>query len=141
MLYISEYTSNRQYVHGTDNPVADALSRVETIGGPTVIDYEELAIAQEGDDQITQLQQSGDAANSVQLKVVSKGVYCNVANGNIRPYVSPTFRKTIFESVGTQYQPSRRENDSQDDFQKILLARYEQRNRKLGKNIHTVPEK
>lgn len=90
LMYISEYTSDIQHVSGLDNPVADALSRVETISCPTVIDYEELATAQRSDDQITHYMQNVGSSSTVQLKQIhlpniSKPVYCDTANGSIRP--------------------------------------------------------
>lgn len=104
LMYISEYTSDIQHVSGLDNPVADALSRVETISCPTVIDYEELATAQRSDDQITHYMQNVGSSSTVQLKQIhlpniSKPVYCDTANGSIRPYVPPAFRKAAYESV------------------------------------------
>ena len=55
LLYISEFTSDIQYVNGNDNAVADALSRVESVVCPTAIDFDEVARAQEADGQMARM--------------------------------------------------------------------------------------
>lgn len=47
LLYISEFTNDIKYVHGNKNPVADALSRIEAITCPSLLQYQEIAQAQE----------------------------------------------------------------------------------------------
>lgn len=43
LTYISEFTTDIRHVPKEDNVVADALSRVDAIAMPTIIDTEELA--------------------------------------------------------------------------------------------------
>ena len=55
MDFISQFTTNIQHVSGINNPVADALSRVginAVIAPPPLIDFAELAAAQEDDPEI-----------------------------------------------------------------------------------------
>ena len=58
--YISQFTSNIRHIQGSDNPVADALSRIETNGllsGQTpTVDYAAMAKNQSTDPQIRALQ-------------------------------------------------------------------------------------
>ncbi|UYV83988.1 hypothetical protein LAZ67_X000803 [Cordylochernes scorpioides] len=52
LQYISQFTTDIKYIKGTDNIVADALSRVDAI---TTIDYEEIAKEQTGDSELQNL--------------------------------------------------------------------------------------
>lgn len=102
LLYISEFTSDIQHVKGNDNLVADALSRVEEIVCPTVIDYAEVATAQEGDSQITTLQTCNTGSvilKRIYLPNVKSKLYCEISTNNVRPYLPERFRKQAFESV------------------------------------------
>ena len=60
--YISQFTSNICHIHGSDNVVADALSRIEMnallSGQPPVVDFAAMAKAQATDPQIRALQSS-----------------------------------------------------------------------------------
>ncbi|UYV61625.1 K02A2.6-like [Cordylochernes scorpioides] len=52
LQYISQFSNDIKYIKGTDNIVADALSRVDAI---TTIDYEEIAKEQTGDSELQNL--------------------------------------------------------------------------------------
>ncbi|UYV83674.1 hypothetical protein LAZ67_23002033, partial [Cordylochernes scorpioides] len=52
LQYISQFSTDIKYIKGTDNIVADALSRVVAI---TTIDYEEIAKEQTGDSELQNL--------------------------------------------------------------------------------------
>lgn len=44
--YISQFTTNLQYIAGSENNVTDALSRIDAINHPSTMDFEELAETQ-----------------------------------------------------------------------------------------------
>lgn len=97
--YISQFTTNLKYVKGSDNVVADALSRVEAISLP--IDYLSLAKSQDSDPELLKLLNHGTALKleKVTMKDTDVDVYCDVSTSNARPYVTPTYRKLIFNAL------------------------------------------
>lgn len=102
LSYISEFTTDIRHITGKQNIVADALSRVEAINCPTVLDYEEIAKQQVHDDY---LQQALQASNSkLQFKQIllpdcEKPIYCEFSSSKIRPYLPTEFRTLAFHSV------------------------------------------
>lgn len=101
LLFISEFTSDIRHITGTDNIVADALSRVETIVCPTTIDYQELASRQ---DDCAELAKLFDAKGNLQLKRImlpgcDKHVVCEMSGNTARPYLSISFRRLAYDSI------------------------------------------
>ena len=60
--HILQFTSNIRHIQGSDNPVADALSRIKInallSGQPPTVDYAAMAETQSTDSQIQALQPS-----------------------------------------------------------------------------------
>jgi len=52
LTFISEFTTDIRHVPGEDNPVADALSRVDSIMMPVIVDTKELAQQQATDKEL-----------------------------------------------------------------------------------------
>ena len=97
-LYRSILDRYQARIHGKDNIVADALSRVEKIAA---LDYEALAISQETDDEL-KIYLNGSSAlqlKRVQLPGTPVSVYCDVSSTTARPFVTEQFRRAAFESV------------------------------------------
>lgn len=97
--FISQFTTDIRFVAGKDNIVADTLSRIEELSTP--LDYLSLARAQETDAELRALLIDG---SSLQLQKVSlpdakTQVYCDTSTSNQRPYVTPAFRRQVFESL------------------------------------------
>ncbi|RVE42939.1 hypothetical protein evm_012417 [Chilo suppressalis] len=103
LLYISEFTSDIQHVSGNDNVVADALSRtVESIVCPTNIDFNEIARAQEHDQQLRDLLAESKTKQKLQRlhsSLCSSSVYCNINKDCVRPYIPGQFMKLVFDKV------------------------------------------
>lgn len=102
LLYISEFTSDIQYVTGNENPVADALSRVESVVCPTSIDFDEVARAQETNDQMARM--LAEPRGNIVIKqllspLCNKTIYCNISDKQVRPYLPHKFRKIAFDTV------------------------------------------
>ena len=57
---IAQYTTQIEYIKGTENTVADSLSRVESIRLPVEINLNELAEKQEADEQLKDIRESSD---------------------------------------------------------------------------------
>ncbi|UYV85023.1 hypothetical protein LAZ67_X004325 [Cordylochernes scorpioides] len=68
LQYISQFTTDIKYIKGTDNIVADALSRVDAI---TTIDYEEIAKEQTGDSELQNLISKNTSLNFKQCPLQS----------------------------------------------------------------------
>ncbi|KAJ8916801.1 hypothetical protein NQ315_005806, partial [Exocentrus adspersus] len=55
--YLGQFTTDIKHISGKDNVVADALSRVESVSA--TVNFENLARAQETDNELRELQRSG----------------------------------------------------------------------------------
>ncbi|GBM95445.1 Transposon Tf2-9 polyprotein [Araneus ventricosus] len=73
--FISQFGTDIRYISGMQNTVADAFSRIDEIGIPSEIDYEEIAREQTDDEELLTLQE------------------------NIRPYVPKAFRTIIINVI------------------------------------------
>lgn len=85
--YISQFTTDLQYVAGKANVVADALLRIEAISGS--INYEKLARSQATDLELQELLQNGTALKLKRLEtsLTSMELYCDVSTAKPQPYV------------------------------------------------------
>ncbi|CAK1591368.1 unnamed protein product [Parnassius mnemosyne] len=102
LSYISEFTTDIRYINGTQNVVADALSRIETINCPTILDYTDIAIQQASDEYLQQALKVSDSNlqfKQCHLPGCDKPVYCEISSSNIRPYLPKQFRQSAFHSV------------------------------------------
>ena len=103
--FISQFTSDLRHVKGSNNPVADALSRIDLNAInhlPFSTDLQTLAQAQQDDQQLQNLLKS----NSTSLKLapvaireheVTVPLVCDTSTGTSRPYLPPPFRYSTFE--------------------------------------------
>ncbi len=110
MSYISEFTTDIQHVSGTDNHVADALSRAPNPTLSTVsisalhegVDFKAMAQDKQADPKthayrtaITGLQfQDIPVDNSSGLTLL-----CNVSTGKQRPVVPGSWRRRVFNAI------------------------------------------
>ncbi|GBM92188.1 Retrovirus-related Pol polyprotein from transposon 297 [Araneus ventricosus] len=99
--FISKFSTDGRYISGIQNTVADALSRIDKIGIPSEIDYEEIAQAQIDDDELLALQgaNSNLVFKTISLEPHGNPLHCDVSTGNIRPYVPKAFRTTIINVI------------------------------------------
>lgn len=96
---IGQFTTRIIHIAGTDNVMTDALSRIEEVTTPPIIDFDEFARHQDEDDELQQL----IASSSTSLKLqkftpigAPKPIFCDVVSNEIRPFVPSTLRKNIF---------------------------------------------
>ncbi|GBO10971.1 Retrovirus-related Pol polyprotein from transposon 297, partial [Araneus ventricosus] len=101
--FISQFGTDIRYISGIQNTVADALSRIDEIGIPSEIDYEEIARAQTDDEELLTLQ---GANSNLVFKTITNSLephdtplHCDVSTGNICPYVPKAFRTTIINVI------------------------------------------
>ena len=92
--YIAQFTSTIRHVHGMDNVVADALSRIETnallSGQPPQVDFAAMATTQSTDPAIRSLQSSQTSTlvvEAVPLANSAHPLYCDTSTGTQRPLV------------------------------------------------------
>ena len=99
--FIAQFTTDLQHISGSDNPVADALSRISAINVPGPIDFDEMARDQVSNEELRSLLESN---TGLELKLVTfpsctHEIYCDVSGGIVRPYVPETFRRRVFDSI------------------------------------------
>lgn len=94
--FIAQYSTDIRHVAGKDNVVADALSRVDTIA--TGFDPKKLAESQSTDEEIQQLLEQGTALKLKKIPYGEKNeIYCDLGTQPPRPYLTPAFRRQIFD--------------------------------------------
>lgn len=99
--FISQFTTWIEHISGQNNVVADSLSRSEAILTPASFTLEDLAGAQERDEEIKKFTDS--SKNSLKLeKVINRenGIYiwCSMYNNVPRPFLPLAFRRQVFET-------------------------------------------
>ncbi|CAK1585830.1 unnamed protein product [Parnassius mnemosyne] len=93
--YISQFTTDIRHIAGKENVVADALSRIDEI--TEAINYEALARDQEIDLELQGLLKNGTGLRIEKLP--NSNLYCDVSTGKNRPYITPKFRKQVFQKM------------------------------------------
>ena len=100
LSFISEFSTDIQYIAGKDNIVADALSRAFAARLPE-LDYEDLARQQEAsaDVQAYRTAVTNMDLRDVQFPGANFTVLCDMGTGKARPIVPPALRRKIFDMV------------------------------------------
>ena len=107
--FISQFTDDIRHISGTDNCVADALSRIETnaLHQSSVIDFKVIAAAQQNDPDLPQLQSSTSIKlQPLPLPTSDLTLLCDMSTGVPRPYIPQQFRQTVFDSLHSLSHPS-----------------------------------
>ncbi|XP_053596132.1 retrovirus-related Pol polyprotein from transposon 412 [Microplitis demolitor] len=101
---IGQFTTDIRHVSGNDNIVADTLSRVEALS--IAITSQELAKAQQTDDELQQLLRQTTALNLKTIQLDNgPALYSDTASGTVRPYVPGPLRKKVSDSLHTLAHP------------------------------------
>ena len=121
--FISQFTNDIRHVRGTDNCVADALSRIETNAIHTdhcpIIDFADIAAEQKVDSELTQLGKTSSLKlQSLPIPASNTTIICDMSTGVPRPYVPSKFRRAIFDSLHCVAHPGIRAT------QKLITTRY-----------------
>ncbi|XP_029670938.1 uncharacterized protein LOC115240109, partial [Formica exsecta] len=106
---ISQFSTEIIHVNGKENVVADALSRIEAIGMPTVLSPQTIMEEQQSDQEFTDLLSNGSSFELQQLAVEPDvHLYCDVSNNIVRPFISHSLRRTAFNTIYGLAHPSGR---------------------------------
>lgn len=107
--FISQFSTDIRHIKGTDNVVADAMSRVEAVS--IMDDYASLALAQQNDDELRHLRHNSS------LKIVTTpipgsniSILCDISTGKPRPYLPSQHRRAAFERLHSMSHPGIRES-------------------------------
>lgn len=94
LRYISQFSTDIRHISGSDNTVADAMSRIEAV---TSIDLTAIANDQEGDTELAKLMTSSSLKiEPLRLPNLSRPIYCDVSTNNkIRPFVPEKHRLSL----------------------------------------------
>ena len=120
--YIAQFTTDLRHVKGTDNPVADALSRITAVevSDRPVLDFEAMAVAQQEDQELKRLLVSHSSLTLEKITLPGSHVQliCDTSSGMPRPFVPKAFRHTVFFSLHSLSHPGIRAT------QRLITARY-----------------
>jgi hypothetical protein len=95
---IAQFTTDIRQISGQHNVVADALSRVEVEAIQQPIDFTALAEEQSHDQELQDLLAIGTTLQleKVDIPGTEATVYCDVSTSRPRPYITPSFRRQVF---------------------------------------------
>ena len=103
--FISQFTIDLCHIASRGNPIADALSHLETNAvldtTRPIVDYHAMAKAQPSDAELGNLQSSNNTVKfaRVTLPMYHDTLLCDTSTGTPRPYVPQQFRRKVFESL------------------------------------------
>lgn len=101
--YISQFSTDIRYTKGSENLVADALSRIEINQiSSTIINYKEFASAQSTDEELQKLLQSNTTSLKLEkhyFPIEDIDLYCDMSLKHPRPFVPLRLRKLVFENL------------------------------------------
>nr|VZI36753.1 unnamed protein product [Spirometra erinaceieuropaei] len=100
--FISQFPCDIQHVHGKENVVADALSRIEMASITNdAIDFTLMAEAQRSDDELSQYRHKNSSLRlqDVPLPTGTGISTCDLSTGHERPFVPATLRRRVFNAL------------------------------------------
>jgi cleavage and polyadenylation specificity factor subunit 1 len=120
--FISQFTTDIRHVKGSNNPVADALSRIDinTLQKTNGIDFTAMATAQQTDPELAQIRQSSSSLNltPIPLPHGHHSLICDMSTADPRPFVPTNFRRTVFNALHSLSHPGIRAS------QKLITSRF-----------------
>ncbi|GFV50284.1 transposon Ty3-G Gag-Pol polyprotein [Trichonephila clavipes] len=89
---ISQYSTEIQHVQGSENKVADALSRIEidSITKSPVLNFKQFTLAQKNDPDVQKFLQNDGSSLKLELKPCETSecnLLCDTSTGVLRPYM------------------------------------------------------
>ena len=107
---IAEFGCQIEYVPGTKNPVADALSRVQIDAVHLGIDYSAIADAQKTDPETLAYRTAvtGLRWKDFPLGDTGQTILCDISTGRTRPLIPQALRRDVFKTIHGLSHPSGR---------------------------------
>ncbi|GFY40046.1 transposon Ty3-I Gag-Pol polyprotein [Trichonephila inaurata madagascariensis] len=100
--FISQFSTDIRHVSGSDNSVADALSRINALNLSTT-DLQHLADSQTKDEELKTLYIISSNDLSIKLKPLKMRnaleIFCDISREKVRPYVPEELRLEVFCSL------------------------------------------
>ncbi|GFT61249.1 transposon Tf2-11 polyprotein [Trichonephila clavipes] len=101
---ISQYSTDRRHMQGSENTVGDALSRIEidSITKSPILNFKEFALARENDPDLQNFLQTDGSSFKLELKPFQTPDYdllCDISTGVPRPFVPVSFRRALFNHL------------------------------------------
>lgn len=102
--FISQFSCEIRHVKGTENVVADTLSRVhlDAVTRPSTPEFTDIAKAQAEDSELRELRAKSDSDWRFQdLPIPSSRatIACEMSTGTPRPFLPTAFRRPLFEAL------------------------------------------
>lgn len=105
--FISQFTTDIIHVKGSDNTVADALSRINAISMPSLLTSESIFEEQQKDEELQHILNSANSAKLQKLTLPDNIIiYCDTTTGIVRPYIPSALRRIAFDTVHRLAHPS-----------------------------------
>ncbi|GFT67385.1 transposon Tf2-6 polyprotein [Trichonephila clavipes] len=137
--FISQFSTDIRYTKGSDNTVADALSRIEIDEiSPTVINFKEFASAQSDDEELQKILNSDDSSLESEkhyFPLEDVTLYCDMSQKQPRPFVPKSMRQLIFKALHFFFLPPRNFSLHRFNRQAICMARHAQRYKNYGSQL------
>ena len=102
LSFISEFTTDIQYIKGEDNDIADFLSRLNTQPALTVsaVNFSSLAVDQQHDKWIQRLLKvKPKDVKLIESPYIKEKVYCDIRHNKVRPLIPATYRRDIISEI------------------------------------------
>jgi len=105
--FIGQFSTDIQYIKGSENIVADALSRVSEIKCLPTIDFEAIAKDQQSDTVLLDLLKT-NASKFAKFPVFGTNteIYCENSLNRVRPYIPSNHRYEVFKTIHGLAHPS-----------------------------------
>lgn len=109
---IAQFTTDIRHIAGSENVVADSLSRIDAITWREQIGVADIAREQSTDVEIKQWLEAGNRTKHSHLKMVhfpehNEGIVCNDLDGKLRPFIPKNCRETIMTKLHGLSHPGR----------------------------------
>lgn len=103
---IAESGGTLTYIPGSNNPVADALSRIDINDIHPGIDYQALSLEQQTDSETSDYKTSITNLEWKYISIDNNDVLCDVSTGRPRPLVPKGYRRKVFDVIHGLSHPS-----------------------------------
>ncbi len=110
--YISQFSTDIRYVKGSENTVADALSRFHigkltpSISSTTSVDFNAVARKQKNNEELIRLRKSSNLQfKEIPLYTSQGTITCETSTFHHRPYIPNEFRRDVFNSIHSSSHP------------------------------------